>query len=104
MRDVERIIDQITSAYPAVKVRQLQVSHPGMDDDGIWFFEQPDCDFEVRIESSWGKCPFVIETDGSNARYRSSSIDETVKIVAALLHLESENDIDQYEWYLKSKK
>jgi len=96
MRDVEKIIHEITRAYPAVKVRQLQVSHPGMDDDGIWFFVQPNSDFEVQIESSWGMCPFLIETHESNARFRSTSIDETIQIVATLLHLGPAKDINRY--------
>jgi len=54
-RDVDQIIRRIVSTYPAVKVRQLTVRHPGADDDGLWFFEQPTCKFEVQIESAMGK-------------------------------------------------
>ena len=69
MRDVDEIIKRITAKYPAVRVEPLRVHHPGMDDDGIWFFNQPNGDFQVKIESSWGACPFVIETDESDARF-----------------------------------
>ena len=86
MRDVEKIIQGITTAYPTVKVTQLQVSHAGMDDDGLWFFQQPGGTSEVQIESSDGMCPFSIETAESDDRFKSDSIEETIEIVAKLLH------------------
>lgn len=91
IRDVDLIIQAITNLYSRVNVRQLEVSHPGVDDDGIWFFEQPDSDFEVQIESSTGMCPFLIETDESDDRFTGSSVQETVQIVAVLLHLKPPN-------------
>jgi hypothetical protein len=57
MRDVDQIIKSIKSISPVVKVRQLKVSHPGADDDGIWFFEHPGSEFQVQIESSSGDVP-----------------------------------------------
>ena len=99
IRDVDEIITGITNKYPSVRVEQLKVHHPGMDDDGIWFFEQPNSEYHVQIESSWGTCPFVIETDESNARYRPSSIGETIEILLTLLRLQQANDISQYQWY-----
>lgn len=89
MRDVDQIIQSITRTYPAVKVRQLKVTHPGADDDGIWFFEQPGSECEVQIESSQGMCPFLIETDQSDIRVTASSVEETVETLTKLLHLES---------------
>ena len=87
MRDVDEIIRLIKNICPAIEVQQLQVSHPGADDDGIWFFEQPGSEFEVQIESSEGMCPFVVETDENDVRITTTSIDETVEIVTRLLHL-----------------
>jgi len=88
MRDVDQIIESIMKIYPAVKVRQLKVSHPGADDDGIWFFEQPGSEFEVQIESPGGMCPFLIETDQSDARVTTNSVEETLETLTKLLHLE----------------
>jgi hypothetical protein len=87
MRDVDEIIRRVINICPTVNVRQLEVPHPGADDDGLWFFEQPGSKFEVQIESSEGMCPFLIETDESVTRFRTKSIDETVETLIGLLHL-----------------
>ena len=88
MRDIDQIIQSITDICPTVKVRQLRVSHPGIDDDGLWFFKRPGSESEVQIESSNGLCPFLIETDESDVRFTTKSIGETVEILTKLLHLE----------------
>jgi hypothetical protein len=88
MRDIEQIITSIRKVCPTVKVRQIKVSHPGADDDGIWFFEQPGREFEVQIESSTGMCPFLIETDETDARLTTGSIEQTVETLAKLLRIE----------------
>lgn len=87
MRDVEQIIGRIREKCPAVKVRQLMVLHAGADDDGLWFFRQPESPFEVQIESTNGTCPFLIETDETDARITTDSIEETVQTLSVLLHL-----------------
>jgi hypothetical protein len=87
MRDVDRIIELIHTMYPQVRVEQLKVSHPGADDDGLWFFDQPESPFQVQIESSTGMCPFLIETDENDARLTTSSVEETVRTLCGLLHL-----------------
>jgi hypothetical protein len=87
MRDIDQIIHSIVNICPTVTVRQLNVSHPGADDDGLWFFNWPGSEFEVQIESSNGICPFLIETDENDARLTAKSIDETVEILTKLLHL-----------------
>jgi hypothetical protein len=88
MRDVEQIIQSIVAKYPAVNVQQLQVRHPGADDDGLWFFNWPGSIFEVQIESSPGMSPFLIETMESDTRIIAASVDETIRAVLKLLHLE----------------
>ena len=87
MRDIDRVIEQIMAACPTAKVRQLDVRHPGADDNGLWFFEQPASKFEVQVESTNGTCPFLIETDESKERLTASSVDQTVEILVKLLHL-----------------
>ena len=59
MRDIEQISQRIISICPTMKIRQLEVSHPGADDDGLWFFTWPGSNFEVQIESPNGMCPFL---------------------------------------------
>jgi hypothetical protein len=87
MRDVGQIIQRMMSICPTMKIRQLEVSHPGADDDGLWFLRWPGSNFEVQIESPNGMCPFLIETDESSARFTSSSIEESVRTLVRLLHL-----------------
>lgn len=87
IRDVDIIIQSICNLCLGVNVRQLKVSHPGADDDGIWFFTQPQSEFEVQIESPTGMCPFLIETDESDDQFTGGSIEETVQVLAELLHV-----------------
>ena len=87
MRDVDKIVELIRSVHPALVVEQLKVSHPGADDDGLWFFGQPDSPFQVQIESSNGACPFLVETDETNTRFTTNSVEETAQTLLALLHL-----------------
>jgi hypothetical protein len=88
MRDIDQIIQSLMKICPAVKVRQLEVSHPGADDDGIWFFKQPGSEFEIQLESPKGMCPFLVETDENDARLTANSTEEAVSILVQLLHLE----------------
>jgi hypothetical protein len=87
MRDVDKIIELVRAICTAVQVRQLKVLHPGNDDDGLWFFNQPGSPFEVQIESSYGVCPFLIETDETPERFTTDSVAETVQTISVLLHL-----------------
>ena len=48
VRDIEKIIQSFSTNYPTVRVRQLEVSHPRADDDGLWFFQSPDSEAEVQ--------------------------------------------------------
>ncbi len=65
MRDIDAIIKALSLAHPELLVEQLQVLHPGSDDDGLWFFRHPASRYEVQLESSAGMCPFLFETDGA---------------------------------------
>ncbi len=87
MRDIERIIGVIGEMYPAVEVRQLKVLDPGADDEGLWFFRQPESRFEVQIESGNGMYPFLVETDETPDRRTTNSVAETVHALEVLLHL-----------------
>ena len=87
MRDIERIIRLVGEKYPSVETRQLKVLHPGADDDGLWFFRQPNSRFEVQIESASGMCPFLVETEETSDRRTTNSVAETVHALEVLLHL-----------------
>jgi hypothetical protein len=87
VRDIDTLIQSMTAIYPTVRVRQLEVSHPGADDDGLWFFQDPNSETEVQVESSMGMCPFLVETDESDVRLTVTSVDQAVETLARLLHL-----------------
>jgi hypothetical protein len=68
MGDVDRVLELVQATYPDVRCQQLQVRHPGGDDDSLWFFTRPGSSNEVQIESPNGRCPFLIEHKGSPER------------------------------------
>jgi hypothetical protein len=77
MRDIDRIIAEVRKALPQISIEQLQVAHPGADDDGIWFFSSP-AGVEFQLESHSGNCPFLIEQSTSPARITSTTIEHAV--------------------------
>lgn len=81
--DIQRIIDIVRGRHPEIGIRQLQVLHPGNDDDGLWFFTKPA--IEVQLESSSGNCPFLIETSGSNIRRTATSVEQAVQMIESLM-------------------
>jgi hypothetical protein len=83
-RDIDQIIERLKAELPGVQVTQLQVSHPGADDDGLWFIKIPGKDGDVQIESSHGTCPFIIESDFSRETFHGHSVDEVVSTVRRL--------------------
>ena len=83
-RDIDHIIERLKAEMPGVQIRQLQVSHPGVDDDGLWFITMPGRSTKVEIESPHGSCPFLIESDFSADRFHGHSVDEVVSIVRRL--------------------
>ena len=87
-RDIDTVIDQLKTRLPAVEVDQLAPTHPGADEDGLWFFRMPGTENEIAIESPTGDCPFVIEHDDmrtSAEAETAGSVDETVQKVVAYL-------------------
>jgi hypothetical protein len=94
MRDVDRIIELVKGRFPTVVVEQLKVTHPA-DDDGLWFFLLPPIRKEIQIESSYGKCPFLVEHDDMEETATEKlgvSVDRTVElIVDYLLRVSSES-------------
>jgi hypothetical protein len=83
-RDIDHIVERLKAQLPGVQVTQLQVAHPGADDDGLWFIRIPGRAGEVQIESSLGSCPFLIESDFSAERFHGLTIDEVVSTVRRL--------------------
>jgi len=51
-RDIDQIIELLRKEISGVQITQLQVAHPGVDDDGLWFISVPGRTGEVQIFSS----------------------------------------------------
>ncbi len=83
-RDIDHIIERLKAELAGVQVTQLQVAHPGADDDGVWFVRIPGRVEEVQIEPPRNSCPFVIESDFSAERFHGQSVDEVVQLVMRL--------------------
>jgi hypothetical protein len=83
-RDIDHIIERLKAEIPGVQVTQLQVAHPGADDDGLWFIKIPGRTEEVQIESSYGSCPFIIESDFGSDVFHGHTVDEVVSTVRRL--------------------
>jgi hypothetical protein len=83
-RDIDQITAQLALEIPGIYIRQLQVSHPGADDDGLWFIDIPSREERAQLESPDGNCPFLIESDFSVERLHASTIDEVVEVVKRL--------------------
>ncbi len=88
-RDIDEIIKRVRELLPNVIIEQLHVSHPGVDDDGLWFFKLPNNDQrDIQIESSCGQCPFILEHNemrGISDRWTAKSVDEAVEKIVGYL-------------------
>jgi hypothetical protein len=85
--EVQRIIASIKEAIPGMNWTRAWVKHPGNDDDGLWYFWIPDQPGEVQIESSYGVCPFLVETDKHDERFTGKTIKEVAEKTVAWLAL-----------------
>ena len=85
VRGIDTVIDLIRARLPGISVEQLQVKHPGADDDGLWFFSHPAGQFEAQLESHNGEFPFLIESDGTSLRAHVASPAAAVEAVVAPL-------------------
>jgi hypothetical protein len=85
-RDIDRVIAGLVGRWPAIKHERLCVSHPGADDDGLWFFTHPEARREVQVESSTGNVPFLIEGDHAPP-VTGATVMEAIEIVARQLEL-----------------
>jgi hypothetical protein len=86
-RDIDLIIAQLTADVPGIHIEQLKVTHPGNDDDGLWFIQIMGRQGEVQIESPSGNCPFLIESDFNNDRFDGHSLEEVIATVKSLFAL-----------------
>jgi hypothetical protein len=83
-RDIDLIVERLTANIPGTHIEQLNVRHPGADDDGLWFINVQDQAGQVQIESADGMCPFLIESDFSNERFHGHTVEEVIAVVIRL--------------------
>ena len=86
-RAIDQIIARLNADVPDVHIAQLHVSHPGADDDGLWFIGISGRAETVQVESSDGNCPLLIESDFSADRLHGHTVDEVVVQVKQLYSL-----------------
>lgn len=84
--ELEAVIRRVQEQLPLARWEQLPVKWPA-DDDGLWIFWIPGMPGEVQIESSWGVCPFLIETDKHDERATGQTPAETADTVVKWLQL-----------------
>jgi hypothetical protein len=87
VRGIDTVIDLIKARLPGISVDQLQVKHPGADDNGLWFFSHPAGRFEAQLESHNGEFPFLVDSDGTQLRAHVASPAAAVEAVVARLGL-----------------
>ncbi|HYX71363.1 MAG TPA: hypothetical protein VE732_01215 [Nitrososphaera sp.] len=85
--DIFLIIRLVQEHMPTVRWTQLRVSHPGADDDGIWFFWIPGYPGDVQLESWNGMLPFLAETDKHDERVMCNSAEDAARVVCDWLLL-----------------
>ena len=82
MRDIDKVISELTRLYPDLSAEQLRVTHPNADDAGLWFFRHPASQAETQLESSSGACPFLFETSEHAGRATAKTVTEAIALVA----------------------
>jgi hypothetical protein len=86
MKDIYSIIEKVKQIFPEIEVEQLKVKFSA-DDDGLWYFYLPDVKQNIQIESSYGLCPFIVETDEQSSydARTAKTIDEAVEMIVEYL-------------------
>jgi hypothetical protein len=81
-KDIDLIIEKVKQEMSDVGVYQLKKKLP-TDDDGIWWFYLPDVKPDIQIESSYGMCPFIVETNEQSSydARKADTVDEAVSMI-----------------------
>lgn len=86
MRDINLIIEKVEQKLPDIDVWQPEKIYPS-DDNGIWYFRLPDVEPDIQIESSFGCCPFIVETEEQSSydARTATTVDEAVEMIVEYL-------------------
>lgn len=85
-RDIDLIIEEVRLQFPEIRVHQYHKTHPA-DDDGVWWFSLSNNEPDIKLNSPYGYCPFMVETNeqwGENAR-TAHTTDEAVLMIGDYL-------------------
>jgi hypothetical protein len=97
--DIDALVKAVRSAIPQVEVVQLQVSHPGADDDGLWWFRLPGVARDIQIESSPYDSPFFMEhsdMQSSSEAVIAHTVQQAATFVVSYLRSISDADCDHF--------
>jgi hypothetical protein len=89
MLDIDRVMDLVATAFSDISVVQHQSTWP-VDDEGVWFFQLPNFEHHIQLESSTGMCPFFVEHNGmpspaDGGGWNAASIEEAARMVVDYL-------------------
>lgn len=86
VRDIDRIIETAGQQVPDLEVRQYSSIWPG-NDDGVWFFSLPGLGKDIQLESPYGGCPFLVETNeqSSYEARTATTVEDAVVMVLTYL-------------------
>ena len=89
-RDIDIVVQEVLRVLPETIIEQLKVAHPGVDDDGLWFFRLIGSSDSIQLESSSGSAPFLIEyceKSNNSVRIEGVSVDGATLKVLEYLHV-----------------
>ena len=82
-RDIHAIMTTVRQELPDCVVTQEASYLPTTHDDGIWYFRLPGAEKSIQIESTYGMCPFLVESDDASG-YTARTIATVEEIVAVI--------------------
>ena len=83
--DADKIIEAIKEKFPGTKVNEWDAMNPRSFYYSLWFFNIPNVDGEIQIESTSGNCPFLVESCLNDDRYNGDTVEEVVSIIEKLV-------------------
>lgn len=84
---VDAIFETLEARFPDITIERLKVTHPGGDDDNLWFLRRgSNATYEMQIETrAGGEPPFLLEGDAEGQRVETSSAATAIRVAAEWL-------------------
>ena len=84
--DIQILVERLRAEFTDLKIQQLAVAHPSVDDGGIWFCRREGRKEEVQFESSACDFPFLAESSVSDERLSIATIEEAITVIQTQLY------------------